>query len=216
VFFKTSSTAFLTIPQSPAIKNAPLPADGPGATSFSNTVLIGLIVGVPTYLAWKVGGGWKTSIFFALFTTVPILMGVWYTFSNLSPRKNEKVRLPGLPIEHYLTFKNEADRATYSGRNKIPMETFMEKYFDDQVSFNGDALEVLEYRHDWCKYSFTMSLFKFFLFQFIPEVIMHTRSQGELPRTCYVSCTKVLKMRNRFATIMTAVTTSTDGSWDHA
>lgn len=105
-------------------------------------------------------------------------MGVWYTFSNMSPRKNEKVKLPGLPVEHYLTFKNAADKATYSGRNKISMETFMEMYFDGEVSFNGDALEVLEYRHDWCKFTFTLSLFKFFFFQFIPEVIMHTRSQG--------------------------------------
>ena len=51
-------------------------------------------------------------------------------------------------------------------------------YFDGDVDFNGDALEVLEYRHDWASFSFTLSLYKFFVFQFIPEVIMHTRSQG--------------------------------------
>lgn len=136
----------------------------------------------------------KTSIFLGLFTTIPILISYWYLFSNLSPRKNEKVTLPGLPIEHYLTFKSEADKSQYSGRNRIPMETFMEKYFNDEVGFNGDALEVLEYRHDWCKYSFTLSLFKFVFFQFAPEVIMHTRSQGMRCNYC-LDITKLIKSR---------------------
>ncbi|CRK19504.1 hypothetical protein BN1723_017783, partial [Verticillium longisporum] len=47
------------------------------------------------------------------------------------------------------------------------------------TAFNGDALEVLEYRHDWAAFHFTLSLFKFVLFQFAPEVIMHSRSQDE-------------------------------------
>lgn len=53
-------------------------------------------------------------------------------------------------------------------------------YFDGEVDFNGDALEVLEYRHDWASFRFTLSLFKYVLFSFAPEVIMHTRSQGML------------------------------------
>jgi hypothetical protein len=129
-------------------------------------------------MSWKIGGGLKTSIFFALFTSVPILMSFWYLASSYSPRKNEKANLPGRPIEHYLTFKNPEDKAKYSGRNKIPMETFHEMYFDGLVDFNGDALEVMEYRHDWANFRFTLSLFSFFFFKFIPEVITHSRSQG--------------------------------------
>jgi len=97
----------------------------------------------------------------------------------MSPRLNTKARYPGAPIEHYLTFKSEADKARYRGKNKIPMETFHEKYFAGEVDFNGDALEVLEYRHDWANFRFTISLFRFFLFGMMPEVIMHTRSQDE-------------------------------------
>lgn len=130
-------------------------------------------------MSWKVGGGLKTSIFFGLFTTVPILISFWYLASSFSPRKNEKVNLPGRPIEYYLTFKNEADKAKYSGRTKIPMETFYELYFDGGVDFNGDALEVMEYRHDWANFQFTIGLFKHVFFTFAPEVIMHTRSQGK-------------------------------------
>lgn len=99
--------------------------------------------------------------------------------SSFMPRKNEKAKYPGAPIEHYLTFKNPEDRAKYHGRSKIPMETFHEKYFAGEVDFNGDALEVMEYRHDWANFRFTLSLFWFFLTGMMPEVIMHTRSQDE-------------------------------------
>jgi sphingolipid C9-methyltransferase len=67
----------------------------------------------------------------------------------------------------------------YRGKNKIPMWTFFEMYFDGDVDFNGDCLEVLEYRHDWASFGFTIALYKFFLTGMIPEVIMHTRSQGK-------------------------------------
>ena len=60
------------------------------------------------------------------------------------------------------------------------METFHEMYFDDKVDFKGDALEILEYRHDWANWKFTFSLFRYFLTGMMPEVIMHTRSQGNI------------------------------------
>ncbi|KAL0930925.1 Sphingolipid C9-methyltransferase 1-like protein 1 [Colletotrichum truncatum] len=163
----------------PSIKNAPLPADGPGSDSFSNTALFSLLFGVPYYLSWKVGGSLETALFICLFTSVPIIVGFWLVVSSMSPRKNDKARLPGRPVEHYLTFKKAADKDKYYGRRKIPMETFYEMYFDGEVDFNGDALEVLEYRHDWAAFRFTINLAKFVFFQFAPEVIMHTRSQDE-------------------------------------
>lgn len=60
------------------------------------------------------------------------------------------------------------------------METFHEMYFDGKVDFKGDALEILEYRHDWANWKFTFSLFRYFLTGMMPEVIMHTRSQGNI------------------------------------
>ena len=56
-------------------------------------------------------------------------------------------------------------------------------YFDGAVDFKGDTLEIMEYRHDWANFRFTLSLFRFFLTGMMPEVIMHTRSQGEPPST---------------------------------
>ncbi|KAK0813719.1 hypothetical protein LTR57_012107 [Friedmanniomyces endolithicus] len=163
----------------PAIKNAPLPADGPGAENFSNTALFLLLAVIPGYLAWKARGGLFTWLFLASLTAIPILMAFWTLASTMSPRLNEKARYPGAPIEHYLTFKSDAHKAKYRGRNKIPMETFHEMYFAGDVDFNGDALEVMEYRHDWANFRFTLSLFWFFLTGMLPEVIMHTRSQDE-------------------------------------
>lgn len=138
-----------------------------------------LIVGVPYWLSWKVGGGCKTAIFFGLFTSLPILAGFWMTASAVSPRKNEKVKLPGRPVEHYLTFKNRADQLKYHGKSKIPMETFYEMYFDGDVDFNGDVLESLEYRHDWANFHWTIGLCRYFVLSFIPEMIMHSKSQGK-------------------------------------
>jgi sphingolipid C9-methyltransferase len=133
---------------------------------------------VPFYLAWKAGGGLKTTIFFALFTSAPLLSAFWVIASVISPRLNEKAKYPGRPVEHYLTFKKPEDQAKYHGKSKIPMETFQEMYFDGDVEFNGDALDILEYRHDWASFRFTYGLIKFFLTGMVPEVIMHTRSQG--------------------------------------
>lgn len=109
-------------------------------------------------------------------------MAYWSLVSRFSPRRNDKVKLPGKPIEHYLEFKKPGDAARYKGRTKIPMVTFHDMYFAGDVAFKGDALEILEYRHDWASFEFTYELFKFFLTGMIPELLMHTRGQGRCPQ----------------------------------
>lgn len=52
-------------------------------------------------------------------------------------------------------------------------------YFNGDVDVNGDMLEVLEYRHDWTTFNFTVNTFKFIFFTFFPDVIFHTRAQDE-------------------------------------
>lgn len=52
-------------------------------------------------------------------------------------------------------------------------------YLDGLVDFNGDALEVMEYRHDWANFSFTLDLFKFIFFTFFKDIIFHTKAQDE-------------------------------------
>lgn len=133
---------------------------------------------------YKVGGGLKTFCFFALFTSLPILCGYWTVASSFSARRNEKAKVPGKPIEEYLTFKSKDHQEKYKGNAKIPMETFHEMYFNAEVDFKGDCLEVMEYRHDWASFNFTISLFKFFLTGFLPEMLIHSRSQGSWLTIC--------------------------------
>lgn len=40
-------------------------------------------------------------------------------------------------------------------------------------------MDVLEYKHDWASFRFTLGLFRFFLLGMIPEVIFHSQSQDE-------------------------------------
>ncbi|RKP32150.1 S-adenosyl-L-methionine-dependent methyltransferase [Metschnikowia bicuspidata] len=169
---------------SPAIHNAPLPADGPGSKNFFNVALMSFLLLIPLLVTRKLGLGFKTWVFFALLFALPILMAYWSILSSFSPRINEKVKLPGKPIGHYLEFHTEELKQKYVLSNngqgmKIPMETFHELYFDSKVSFKSDCLDIMEYRHDWCTFRFTTSLFKFFLFGMIPEVILHSKSQDE-------------------------------------
>lgn len=96
-------------------------------------------------------------------------------------------------------------------------------YFDGDVDFNGDCLEVMEYRHDWASFRFTIGLIKFFLLGMIPEMLMHTRSQGTFsiptPSTDSGSIpadSGPLQMRSRSVTTTTAVMISTPGSWVRA
>ncbi|KAK9457579.1 S-adenosyl-L-methionine-dependent methyltransferase [Dipodascopsis uninucleata] len=164
---------------SPAIKNAPLPADGPGSKHFNNYILFSLIFFVPYYASSLVHGGIKTFFLFFTLLAIPVLASYWSVMSSFSPRLNQKAKFPGKGVEHYLDFHDEQDKVKYSGSNKIPMETFHEMYFDGKVSFKGDCLDILEYRHDWASFRFTISLYRFFLTGMIPEVIMHSRSQDE-------------------------------------
>ncbi|KAI8629513.1 S-adenosyl-L-methionine-dependent methyltransferase [Xylariaceae sp. FL1651] len=177
--FETGEDCGIEVTNSPAIHNPPLAADGAGNEGFSNWILIGILVGVPLYLARKVGGGVKTTIVFGLITLFPILIAYWTWTSSFSPRTNEKVKLPGRPIEHYISFRDEADRRKWSGRNKIPMQTFAEMYLDGKVDFKGDCLDVMEYRHDWSNFNFTWDLFKFIIFTFFADVMLHTKEQDD-------------------------------------
>ncbi|KAK7408480.1 Sphingolipid C9-methyltransferase 1 [Neonectria punicea] len=175
----TGKPCGVKLTNSPAIKNAPLPADGSGYEQWSNLFLAVALVAAPTWISVQFGGGVKLALFLAVFTTFPVLMAVWTVMSTVSPRLNDNVELPGRPVEYYLTFKKPSDQARWNGRHKIPMQTFFELYFNGDVDFNGDCLEVMEYRHEWATFNFTLSLFHYVLFTFAPDVILHNRSQDE-------------------------------------
>lgn len=169
---------------------------------------------MPYLLARQLGGGFYTTLFLAPFTGFVILITFWTVASTISPRRNEKAKLAGRPVQDYLHFRNEQDRIKYYGKSRIPMETFHEMYFDEKVDFKGDCLEAMEYRHDWASFRFTLSLFKHFFTGMIPELIMHTRSQGTLTQSILLAIPVLTcpQTRNRFAITMIVATIFTAGS----
>lgn len=57
--------------------------------------------------------------------------------SLYGPRKNEKVILPGKPVEDYIEIKDLELKQHYGGSNKIPVQIFHDAYFDGKVDFKG-------------------------------------------------------------------------------
>jgi sphingolipid C9-methyltransferase len=194
---------FFTVKQTntPAIKNAPIEGLAEGNGSFNNIHLALLVIVVP-WLTKKVlpivnRGGFKTYLFMILLLGIPVTVAYWTFMSMYGKRKNEKIILPERNLEEYLTIHDPELKARYHGKEKIPMQVFHDAYFEGKIDFNGnvfstvpcsllipcsplgDVLDVMEQRHDWAKMVFTLELFKYVFFTFIPEVIKHTESQDE-------------------------------------
>lgn len=167
----------------PAIKNGPVASLAEGNGSFNNIHLAVLLVVVPyvvkSFIPFVKNGGIKTYLFMFLLTGGPTAVGYWAFNSLYGGRVNEKVQLPGKDIEEYITIHDPELKELYKGKNKIPMQVFHDAYFDGKIDVKGDILDILEYRHDWAKFNFTLELFKYVLFTFIPEVIVHSQSQDE-------------------------------------
>jgi hypothetical protein len=79
----------------------------------------------------------KRIIFLVAILGVPITVAYWTLMSIFGPRKNEKVALPGKDIEEYITIHDPELKARYHHKEKIPMQTFHDAYFDSKIDFNG-------------------------------------------------------------------------------
>ena len=125
----------------PNFKNAPLVGLAEGNGSFSNYVLAALVLGVPWLLKRVLPlinrGGFKTYLFLMALLGVPVTIAYWTLMSMFGPRKNCKVFLPGKDIEEYITIKDHQLSARYHHKEKIPMQTFHDAYFDGKIDFNG-------------------------------------------------------------------------------
>jgi sphingolipid C9-methyltransferase len=62
---------------------------------------------------------------------------------------------------------------------KLPLETISERYFSGEwnVGPEGQLLETLRQRHQFSTSAFTWNQIRFFLTQFIPELLIHSRAQ---------------------------------------
>jgi hypothetical protein len=79
----------------------------------------------------------------------------------------------------------------------------------------GDVLDIMEMRHDWAAFHFTLDLFKYVLFTLIPDVVRHTEKQDEdQVRDHYERMCITDAMLNAFLIFTQVATTSTAGSWE--
>lgn len=167
-----------TVSYKEQIAPAPYPVEGVGSATFSVRNMVLTIALVPALVQYSLGLGFWSYIPLALILAIPSFAA----FQIVSSKINEPIRrqkgLPGKPLEHYLTINN-ADKYNYSGSQKIPIETFFEAYFDGDIDINADMLETLEARYDWAAFVFTFSQAKFFLSQWVPETLWHSRKQDE-------------------------------------
>ncbi|GAB0137344.1 Sphingolipid C9-methyltransferase 2 [Epichloe bromicola] len=125
---------------SPTIHNSPLPDDGAGSESFSNILLGLVLLGVPFLLTRFLGLGLKTWLFLAVILFLPLLVAFWTYASNFSPRIKE-MSMSSCPAV------------------RLSLMRFSEPYMDGKADLQGDTLDMLEYRHDWAKFSFTWPLY---------------------------------------------------------
>lgn len=184
----------------PAIANAPLVGLAEGNGQFSNYQLALVVLGVPWLLKRALPlvnrGGFWTYLFVLVLTGLPSTIGYWWVMSRIGRRVNDKVALPGRPITDYIDFKDSELRDKYASKPglKIPMQVAHDAFFDGKIdlkgtsyhfpvtcadTLTGDVLEVLEQRHDWASFEFTLDLFKYVFFNLVPDVIFHTQSQDE-------------------------------------
>ena len=129
------------ISKTPTIKNPPLVGVAEGNGDFNNLHLAAIVLGVPWVLKRILPvvsyGGFKTYIFLVVVLGVPLIVGYWTAMSIYGKRKNEKVAIPAVNIEEFITTDDPELKAKYHDKEKIPMQVFYDAYFDGKYEFNG-------------------------------------------------------------------------------
>ncbi|KAJ3272334.1 hypothetical protein HDV01_005768 [Terramyces sp. JEL0728] len=161
------------------IAPTPYPVEGAGSISFSTNKMYAAIFTIPLIIQAIVGLSWYFYLPLLIVTGLPTFAAFQvYCSYNLSPIRTQS-GLPKRKIQEYMTIKDRQLAAKYTDFNKIPIATFFEAYFDEKIDINGDMLELLEARYDWAAFVFNLDQLKFFLSQWVPETLWHSRKQDE-------------------------------------
>ncbi|KAI9365940.1 S-adenosyl-L-methionine-dependent methyltransferase [Zopfochytrium polystomum] len=142
--------------------------------------LLTTVAVVPLVLSVLLGVSLSWYPLIALLAALPTFAAYNYWFATIARPVRPQKGLPGKKISDYLVLTDAALNAKY-GKSKIPAETFFEAYFDQKIDLpNGaDMLDTLEARHDWVSFTFTLNQALFFLTQWIPETLWHSKKQDE-------------------------------------
>ncbi|KAJ1995220.1 hypothetical protein GGI25_002135 [Coemansia spiralis] len=165
---------------SPTIYPPTLPYECGGAREYSSYLLYALILGVP-YMLKRIFG-FSLGTYFVLTAILALPIGGLSLLAHswiVSAPTEQICALPNEPLESYITILDKELKAKYHGGSKIPMELFFESYFDGDIDLNGDALTIFEKRYDWAFFPITIRVAKFFVLQWIPELLWHSKKQDE-------------------------------------
>ncbi|KAJ3219847.1 hypothetical protein HDU67_009035 [Dinochytrium kinnereticum] len=164
-----------------AVKPPPFPVEGAGSETFSNRQLISAILVAPlaVTLLLSIPLAWYPLV--AAVLALPTFAAYNVYFCTIARPIRAQKGLPNKPVEEYFTVKDAALKAKFTGHSKMPIEAWFEAYFDGQMDLKEgtDLIETLEARYDWASFTFTLSQAKFFLTQWIPETLWHSKKQDE-------------------------------------
>ncbi|KAJ2684621.1 hypothetical protein IWW39_004799 [Coemansia spiralis] len=164
---------------SPSIYPPNLPYECGGAREYNSYVLYALIAGIPYLVKRVLCLSLSSYLILTAILALPIGALSLVVHSWLVSAPTEQIcALPNEPLESYITILDKELKAKYAG-SKIPMEVFFESYFDGDIDLKGDALAIFEKRYDWAFFPITLNVAKFFVLQWIPELIWHSKKQDE-------------------------------------
>ncbi len=88
-------------------------------------------------------------------------------------------------ISDFVKVKKDSLSSRYL-KKKVSAGHFIEDYMAGHIDVVGDFKDLMKHKNEVWEYDFTADHWKFFFTRFIPEVVMHTKSQDErIVRTHY-------------------------------
>jgi len=81
--------------------------------------------------------------------------------------------MPGL--KDFIKFNDKKLENKYS-KKTIPWGILSEAYYDGKIDITGDIHELVNKKEEFTNYKYTADQIKFFLLQFLPELITHSKS----------------------------------------
>lgn len=163
----------------------PYPIEGTGNEFLSWHLFLSVVLILPTILTASLislNFHWAVAIIIGL-VQIPLCFVILHTiYAIISAPIREQKQLPkNSTVKTYLTpFPSKMDNQELLAfeKKKLQIEVFYEGYFDGKWDLkNVDMLELLERRHEWASFTWTLNQIQFFLFQWIPETLTHSKQQ---------------------------------------
>lgn len=141
---------------------------------ISYKALFALLFVTPALVQYGLGlPFWCYPVAFAVLL-VPIFGTFMFAFNRMCVAEGGIKSTGG--VKRFIEFNDRSLAAKYANR-KIPMIVLYEAYADGKLDFKCDVLEALENRHQFSTFELTFDHVRFFLCNFMPELIFHSKIQ---------------------------------------